>query len=70
MAQVTRWDYMYLYGRMTADAVHRFTVYGLIFATGTTNHDRGPIAVQLVRHEDLWSLTSRQAALVSSQYFR
>ncbi|KAH7400737.1 cytochrome oxidase c assembly-domain-containing protein [Phaeosphaeria sp. MPI-PUGE-AT-0046c] len=34
MAQVTRWDYMYLYGRMTADAVHRFTVYGLIFATG------------------------------------
>lgn len=37
MAQVTRWDYMYLYGRMTADAVHRFTVYGLIFATGTTS---------------------------------
>lgn len=34
MAQVTKWDYMYLYGRMTADAVHRFTVYGLIFATG------------------------------------
>jgi hypothetical protein len=35
LAQVTKWDYMYLYGRMTADAVHRFTVYGLIFATGT-----------------------------------
>jgi hypothetical protein len=35
MAQVTRWDYMYLYGRMAADAAHRFTVYGLIFATGT-----------------------------------
>ncbi|KAF1921147.1 cytochrome oxidase c assembly-domain-containing protein [Ampelomyces quisqualis] len=34
MAQVTRWDYMYMYGRMTADALHRFTVYGLIFATG------------------------------------
>ncbi|KAH6845880.1 cytochrome oxidase c assembly-domain-containing protein [Alternaria rosae] len=34
MAQVTRWDYMYLYGRMAADAAHRFTVYGLIFATG------------------------------------
>jgi hypothetical protein len=36
MAQITKWDYMYLYGRMTADAVHRFTVYGLIFATGTS----------------------------------
>lgn len=35
MAQVTRWDYAYLYGRMAADAAHRFTVYGLIFATGT-----------------------------------
>jgi hypothetical protein len=34
MAQVTNWDYMYLYGRMAADAAHRFTVYGLIFATG------------------------------------
>lgn len=34
MAQVTRWDYMYMYGRMAADATHRFTVYGLIFATG------------------------------------
>ena len=34
MAQVTRWDYAYLYGRMAADAAHRFTVYGLIFATG------------------------------------
>ncbi|KAH8732393.1 cytochrome oxidase c assembly-domain-containing protein [Phaeosphaeriaceae sp. PMI808] len=34
MAQVTRWDYMYLYGRVAADAAHRFTVYGLIFATG------------------------------------
>lgn len=36
MAQVTRWDYAYLYGRMAADAAHRFTVYGLIFATGTS----------------------------------
>lgn len=34
LAQVTRWDYMYLYGRMAADAVHRFTVYGIIFTTG------------------------------------
>ncbi|KAF2828518.1 hypothetical protein CC86DRAFT_319365 [Ophiobolus disseminans] len=34
MAQVTRWDYMYLYGRMAADAAHRFTVYGLVFSTG------------------------------------
>lgn len=34
MAQVTRWDYMYMYGRMAADAAHQFTVYGLIFATG------------------------------------
>jgi hypothetical protein len=38
MAQVTRWDYMYLYGRMAADAAHRFTVYGLIFATGMCGH--------------------------------
>ncbi|KAJ4349839.1 uncharacterized protein N0V89_008458 [Didymosphaeria variabile] len=34
MAQVTKWDYAYLYGRMAADAAHRFTVYGIIFATG------------------------------------
>ncbi|KAF2645049.1 hypothetical protein P280DRAFT_444359 [Massarina eburnea CBS 473.64] len=34
MAQVTRWDYMYLYGRMAADAAHRATVYGIVFATG------------------------------------
>ncbi|KAF1974903.1 hypothetical protein BU23DRAFT_553135 [Bimuria novae-zelandiae CBS 107.79] len=34
LAQVTKWDYMYLYGRMAADAAHRFTVYGIIFATG------------------------------------
>ncbi|KAF2786028.1 hypothetical protein K505DRAFT_380530 [Melanomma pulvis-pyrius CBS 109.77] len=34
MAQVTRWDYAYLYGRMAADAAHRLTVYGIIFATG------------------------------------
>jgi len=34
MAQVTRWDYMYMYGRMVADAAHQFTVYGVIFATG------------------------------------
>lgn len=44
MAQVTRWDYMYLYGRMAADAAHRFTVYGLIFATGTL----GPLESQLL----------------------
>jgi hypothetical protein len=43
MAQVTRWDYMYLYGRMAADATHRFTVYGLIFATGMCGHG-GPMA--------------------------
>lgn len=34
MAQVTRWDYAYMYGRMAADAAHRLTVYGIIFATG------------------------------------
>lgn len=34
MAQVTRWDYMYLYGRMAADAAHRAAVYGIVFATG------------------------------------
>lgn len=43
MAQVTRWDYMYLYGRMAADAAHRFTVYGLIFATGMWRYE-GPMA--------------------------
>lgn len=37
MAQVTKWDYAYLYGRMAADAAHRFTVYGLIFATGRSS---------------------------------
>ncbi|KAF2687303.1 hypothetical protein K458DRAFT_386133 [Lentithecium fluviatile CBS 122367] len=34
MAQVTKWDYMYLYGRMAADAAHRAAVYGIIFTTG------------------------------------
>ncbi|KAF2473506.1 uncharacterized protein BDR25DRAFT_257999 [Lindgomyces ingoldianus] len=34
MAQVTKWDMAYFYGRMAADAAHRFTVYGIIFATG------------------------------------
>ncbi|KAF1959817.1 hypothetical protein CC80DRAFT_489898 [Byssothecium circinans] len=34
MAQVTKWDYVYLYGRMAADAAHRATVYGIVFATG------------------------------------
>lgn len=37
MAQVTRWDYMYLYGRMAADAAHRAAVYGIVFATGTND---------------------------------
>ena len=35
MAQVTKWDWMYLYGRMAADATHRAAVYGIVFATGT-----------------------------------
>ena len=52
MAQVTRWDYMYLYGRMAADAAHRFTVYGLIFATGmgptTPQSQLLEIAIRLV----------------------
>ncbi|KAF2268037.1 hypothetical protein CC78DRAFT_613724 [Lojkania enalia] len=34
MAQITKWDVLYMYGRMAADAAHRFTVYGIIFATG------------------------------------
>ncbi|KAF2712208.1 hypothetical protein K504DRAFT_400815 [Pleomassaria siparia CBS 279.74] len=34
MAQVTKWDYLYLYGRNAADVAHRLTVYGIIFATG------------------------------------
>ena len=48
MAQVTKWDYAYLYGRMAADAAHRFTVYGLIFATGMPTHSYNPIAAALV----------------------
>src|SRR4051794_13475440 len=50
MAQVTRWDYMYLYGRMAADAAHRFTVYGLIFATGMWD-PRKSIAHTKARHD-------------------
>lgn len=34
MAQTTKWDIAYLYGRMAADAAHRAAVYGIIFATG------------------------------------
>ncbi|CAI6340434.1 unnamed protein product [Periconia digitata] len=34
LAQVTKWDYMYLYGRTAADALHRAAVYGIVFATG------------------------------------
>lgn len=34
MAQVTKWDVMYFYGRVGADFIHKATVYGLVFATG------------------------------------
>ncbi|KAF2007142.1 hypothetical protein P154DRAFT_559033 [Amniculicola lignicola CBS 123094] len=34
MAQVTKWDVLYLYGRIAADASHRAAVYGIVFATG------------------------------------
>jgi len=34
MAQVTKWDVMYFYGRTAADFAHRATVYGIVFATG------------------------------------
>ncbi|KAF2191126.1 hypothetical protein K469DRAFT_736001 [Zopfia rhizophila CBS 207.26] len=34
MAQITKWDVAYFYGRMTADFLHRAAVYGIIFATG------------------------------------
>ncbi|KAF2016119.1 hypothetical protein BU24DRAFT_422456 [Aaosphaeria arxii CBS 175.79] len=34
MAQVTKWDVMYFYGRMGADFAHRAAVYGIVFATG------------------------------------
>jgi hypothetical protein len=34
MAQVTKWDVAYLYGRMAADFAHRAAVYGIVFATG------------------------------------
>jgi hypothetical protein len=34
MAQVTKMDWAYLYGRMAADMLHKGTVYGIIFATG------------------------------------
>jgi hypothetical protein len=35
LAQITKWDWAYLYGRMAADMAHKGTVYGIIFATGT-----------------------------------
>ena len=47
MAQVTKWDWAYLYGRMAADAAHRFTVYGLIFATGMSSLSYSPIAATM-----------------------
>lgn len=34
MAQVTKWDVAYFYGRMAADFAHRATVYGIVFSTG------------------------------------
>ncbi|KAF2745190.1 hypothetical protein M011DRAFT_488420 [Sporormia fimetaria CBS 119925] len=34
MAQVTKWDIAYFYGRTAADFAHRATVYGIVFATG------------------------------------
>ncbi|KAF2271790.1 uncharacterized protein EI97DRAFT_462489 [Westerdykella ornata] len=34
MAQVTKWDVAYFYGRRAADFMHRATVYGIVFATG------------------------------------
>lgn len=43
LAQVTRWDYMYLYGRMAADAAHRTAVYGIVFVTGTNAPSRSVI---------------------------
>lgn len=49
MAQVTKWDWAYLYGRMAADAAHRFTVYGLIFATGMSSLSYSPIAATMGR---------------------
>lgn len=52
MAQVTKWDYAYLYGRMAADAAHRFTVYGLIFATGMSNHSQNPFVAAMGRDWD------------------
>ena len=35
LAQITKWDWAYFYGRMAADMAHKGTVYGIIFATGT-----------------------------------
>ncbi|KAF2196453.1 hypothetical protein GQ43DRAFT_405092 [Delitschia confertaspora ATCC 74209] len=34
LAQITKWDWAYFYGRMAADMLHKGTVYGIIFATG------------------------------------
>lgn len=68
MAQVTRWDYAYLYGRMAADAAHRLTVYGIIFATGMGSIGFGRDLVLNLKTQLL--IDSSQAALVYSLYFQ
>lgn len=69
MAQVTRWDYMYLYGRMAADAAHRFTVYGLIFATGMHAHGKS-IAGAIDVYGEACSNNLLQAVSAFSLYSR
>ena len=73
MAQVTTWDWIYLYGRLAADAAHRFTVYGIIFSTGMV-----PSIDQAQLHWNGYGFDSAtklvvnafQVASVSSPYFQ
>ena len=51
MAQVTRWDYAYLWGRNAADVAHRLTVYGIIFATGMNSIVLGGVLASI--HEGI-----------------
>lgn len=59
MAQVTKWDVAYFYGRMAADFAHRATVYGIVFATGITPHiDVAQCQLNLHRFARLEDLTT------------
>lgn len=52
MAQITKMDWVYLYGRMAADVLHKGTVYGIIFATGMEHPRSSWIARRHIPLED------------------